>query len=149
MSSDMPETISRAAVALFIDLARKETWVATQRPIAARIAARASIGLCRIPLIRSAQNRIRARSAALNLICGLPADIRIATMIDICEKNPDAIEDILYGTVPPGNEAMRYNLWTTLGSFARQALLHEAATPERIRHVGDVMDRQSDKKRRS
>lgn len=143
VSGQLPETVVDSILTASQEIAERETWVPRNHGLIPALVPRL------VSLMISSSRRLdpEGRSARLvrqnilRVLAYLEADIRITLLLDLARRAPGVIDDLFAGDIEEAYEPYRYNLFTTLGVFARHGLIREVFTPSRIATVRDAMTR--------
>ncbi|MCW3782567.1 hypothetical protein OM960_13325 [Defluviimonas sp. CAU 1641] len=137
----LPETVVSALIGASDEIAASETWVAPRRGGVSGAVPRimSVIMASNAMLRRDTAARSFVRSSCLRVLAYLPADLRLSALIDLANRNPEALDDIFSGSIPEEYEIFRFNILASLGVFARHGLIEEVFTRDRIEAVGKAV----------
>lgn len=71
----------------------------------------------------------------LFVMCYLPSNLRLSVIFSLAEINPDALDDLLGSAYDVKTEPAYHNVVTTIGAFARQAMIADIFSRERIERI--------------
>lgn len=83
----------------------------------------------------------RARRDIIQIIAYLPPDVRMGFLLNMARENGAALDDVLGGRYDSRSEPSRYNLYTTIGSFARRTLLADVFSEDRLDRVEALLNK--------
>lgn len=143
VSGQLPETVVDSILTASQEISENETWVPRNHGLIPTLVPRL------ISLMVSSSRRLNpqgnparlVRQNTLRVLAYLEADIRITLLLDLARRAPAVVDDLFAGDIDAAYEPYRYNLFTTLGVFARHGLIREVFTPVRIATVQDAMVR--------
>lgn len=141
VSGQLPETVVDSILTASQEIGERETWVPKNHGLIPALVPRL------ITLMVSASRRLDPEGAparlvrqnTLRVMAYLEADIRITLLLDLARRAPGVVDDLFAGDIDDAYEPYRYNLFTTLGVFARHGLIREVFTPSRIATVREAM----------
>jgi hypothetical protein len=137
----LPKTIIDALHTSAEEMAEVETWIPPSRGITLHIARLASI-LYRANHGRAAVSQRRlVREQTLRMLAYAHPDLRLNFLIDLSDRDPRALNDLMLGDVDPSFSAYRFNIFASLGIFARHSLFNEVMSERRLRKVRSAMSR--------
>jgi hypothetical protein len=137
----LPKTILDALHTSAAEMAEVETWIPKSAGITLHIARLASI-LYRANHGRAAAaQRKLVREQTMRMLAYATPDLRLNFLVDLSERDPRALNDLLLGDVDPSFSAYRFNLMASLGIFARHSLFNEVMSERRMRKVRGAMAR--------
>lgn len=146
----MSGSIVDAILSASEEISTRETWAPRGRGVfpvlAPRLISLMINGVRRLdpngpPAMTVRQNVIR-------IMAYMDPDLRIAMLLDLSARKPEVVDDLFSGKVDGNFEIYRYNLFSTLGIFARHGLVREVFTQERLGTVRDAMSKVSDARRK-
>lgn len=148
ISGQLPETVVDSIVTASQEISERETWVPRNHGLIPALVPRL------VSLMVSSSRRLNpegnparlVRQNILRVLAYLEADIRITLLLDLARRAPGVVDDLFAGDIEPAYEPYRYNLFTTLGVFARHGLIREVFTPSRIATVRDAMTKSGQNK---
>lgn len=138
--TDFPPGISRALVSTSEWLKSQETWVAkgAVEPLSNRLQELAVIGYEKS---EGDEFPKRARRDIIQIISYLPPDVRMSLLLTMARDHGEALNAIIAGKYDARTEPSRYNIYATIGSFARRALLGDVFKEERLERVEGILNK--------
>lgn len=85
----------------------------------------------------------RARRDIIQIIAYLPPDVRMGFLLSMARENGEVLDEIVAGKYDVRSEPSRYNIYATIGSFARRALLSDVFSEERLERVEGILRKTS------
>ncbi|MCE6959693.1 hypothetical protein LAZ40_11750 [Cereibacter sphaeroides] len=142
-AGQLPETVIDSIMTASSELSARETWVPRNHGFIPVLVPRL------IALMVGASRRLdpdglaarMVRQNALRVLAYLEADVRLTLLLDLARRAPAVIDDLFAGPIDDPYEPYRYNIFASLGIFARHGLIREIFTPERIASVRQAMIR--------
>lgn len=138
----LPEPVINAIVTTAGHLKEREPWIPDQKfgaswgvPRLIAIAAAASTRLSGRPSVHR-----MTRQSLLKAFAYVGAGPRVAALIDLAHRSPEALDDLLVGPIDARFSVYRYNIMTSLGIFARHGLINEVLTIDRMNAVSQSLD---------
>jgi hypothetical protein len=138
--SNFPPSVSRALVSTSEWLKGREHWVVkgAVQPLSMRLqqisvkAFEASLKTDEFPK--------RARRDIIQIVAYLPPDVRMGFLLAMARSNGEVLDEIVAGKYDNRSEPSRYNIYATIGSFARRALLADVFSEERIERIEKILN---------
>ena len=137
----MPDTIVRALTSASREVATTETWVPRRSGAMSGIVSRLVAVLHGGLLGRTGPRTQPIREQSLRLLAYMPAELRLAAIMNVVRTRPESIDDMLCGKIRPEYMIYRYNILSSLGVFARHGLVEEVFTRDRMQAVGSIIGR--------
>ncbi|MFX4300048.1 hypothetical protein [Pseudosulfitobacter pseudonitzschiae] len=82
----------------------------------------------------------KVRRDIIQILAYLPPDVRMGFLLSMARENGDVLDDIISAKYDVRTEPSRYNLYATVGSFARRALLSDVFSDERLQRVEEILN---------
>lgn len=141
--TQISETIAIALMTASEEISGSEQWVPRRRSeIVSAIPRLMTIVMAaRRKFSAESRSARMIRQSSLRVLAYLPADLRLNCLMDLAVRNPLALDDLLTGPIAPNYEVYRYNIFSSLGIFARHGLVEEVFTKERVDVVGQIVER--------
>lgn len=138
MQADLEEGIEEAILAAARLLETQEPWALRDSSLRAghRLL---SLLFAIIEARPSADLPHGVKRETLNVLPYLSADVRLGILCRLAADAPDLVDSLMSGQPDARMEPARYNVFHTLGSFARMALLSDIFTEERLDRIRDVI----------
>ncbi|HDZ51543.1 hypothetical protein LCGC14_0111870 [marine sediment metagenome] len=138
--SNFPPSVSRALVSTSEWLKVREPWVVkgAVQPLSMRLqqisvrAFEASLKTDEFPK--------RARRDIIQIVAYLPPDVRMGFLLAMARSNGEVLDEIVAGKYDNRSEPSRYNIYATIGSFARRALLADVFSEDRIERIEKILN---------
>lgn len=138
--SNFPPSVSRALVSTSEWLKGREHWVVkgAVQPLSMRLqqisvkAFEASLKTDEFPK--------RARRDIIQIVAYLPPDVRMGFLLAMARSNGEVLDEIVAGKYDNRSEPSRYNIYATIGSFARRALLADVFSEDRIERIEKILN---------
>jgi hypothetical protein len=145
----MTGSVVASIVSASEEIAARETWSPRGRGVFPVLAPRL------VALVTHASRSLdpdglaarTVRQNALRLMAYMDADLRIAMLLDLAARRQAVIDDLFCGPVDEAFEIYRYNLFSSLGIFARHGLVREVFTEDRLGQVRGAMTRMAARRR--
>lgn len=138
-----PSSVSRALVSTSEWLKIQEPWVVrgAVQPISTQLQ---MIAIKAYDVSNGTTFPKRARRDIIQIIAYLPPDVRIGFLLSLSRNRPEIMDEIISGEYDARTEPSRYNIFATMGSFARRALLSDVFSDERLERVEKYLKEQRD-----
>lgn len=132
--AELPTSVLDALYETGSELSEREPWVASRRSGAISIVPRVATLMAGVGGKTNPDSIMGSaiRSSALNILAYLPADLRLAALIDLAARNPASVDLLFSGHVSRATAVQRFNVLSSLGVFARHGLVEEVFTSERV-----------------
>jgi hypothetical protein len=82
----------------------------------------------------------RARRDIIQIVAYLPPDVRMGFLLAMARSNGEVLDEIVAGKYDNRSEPSRYNIYATIGSFARRALLADVFSEDRIERIEKILN---------
>jgi hypothetical protein len=134
-----PPSVSRAIVSTSEWLKGREPWVVrgAVQPLATRLQ---MIAVRAYEASEGTEFPKRARRDIIQIIAYLPPDVRMGFLLSMARDHGEVLDEIIAGKYDARSEPSRYNLYATIGSFARRALLSDVFSEERLERVEEILN---------
>lgn len=133
-----PPSVSRALVSTSEWLRVQEPWVVrgAVQPLSTRLQ------IIAIRAFEASSNDFpkKARRDIIQILAYLPPDVRMGFLLSMARENGEVLDEIVSGKYDARTEPSRYNIYATLGSFARRALLSDVFSDERLTRVEEILN---------
>lgn len=133
-----PPSVSRALVSTSEWLRTQEPWVVrgAVQPLSTRVQDIA------IRAFDASNGELpkKVRRDIIQILAYLPPDVRMGFLLSMARENGHVLDDIISGKYDVRTEPSRYNIYATVGSFARRALLSDVFSEERLQRVEEILN---------
>lgn len=137
--SNFPPTVTRAIVSTTEWLQEREPWV-VQGDVYQLSSRLQAISARAYAVSQTTDFPKRARRDIIQVAAYLPPAVRMGFLISMAENHPDALDEILAGKYDLRSEPSRHNIFATMGSFARRALLGDIFSDDRLERVEAMLN---------
>jgi hypothetical protein len=137
--SNFPPSVSRALVSTSEWLKGRETWVVkgAVQPLSLRLQ---QISVRAFEASMDNDFPKRARRDIIQIVAYLPPDVRMGFLLAMARSNGEVLDEIVAGKYDNRSEPSRYNIYATIGSFARRALLADVFSEDRIERIEKILN---------
>lgn len=137
--TNFPPSVSRALVSTSEWLKDKEPWVVrgAVQPLSTRLQ---EISIRAFDASRTGEFPKRARREIIQIAAYLPPNVRMGFLLSLARSRGEVLNEIIGGRYDARSEPWRYNIYATIGSFARRALLSDVFTDERLERVEGILN---------
>jgi hypothetical protein len=141
--TNFPPSVSRALVSTSEWLKNQETWVVrgAVQPLSTRLQ---EIAIRAYEASEGKEFPKRARRDIINIVAYLPPDVRMGFLLSMARDHGEVLDEIVAGKYDSRSEPSRYNIYATIGSFARRALLSDVFTEDRLERVEGIMNQKDE-----
>lgn len=138
--ASFPPPVTKALVSTTEWLKGREPWVVrgAVQPLSGRLQ---SIAVKIAEKHAGQEFPKRAKRDIIQIIAYLPPEVRIGFLLSMARDHGEILDEILSGKYDMRTEPSRYNIYTTLGSFARRALLADIFSEDRLERVESIINR--------
>jgi hypothetical protein len=136
--ASFPPSVSRALVSTSEWLKGREPWVVrgAVQPISTRLQ---DIAI-RAYDVHGSDFPKKSRRDIIQILAYLPPDVRMGFLLSLARENGEVLDEIVGGKYDARTEPGRYNIYATVGSFARRALLNDVFSDERLERVEEILN---------
>ena len=140
MMTNFSPSVSRALVSTTEWLETQEHWVVhgASQPLSARLR---DIAVRAHDASHGGEFPRYARRDIIQIIAYLPPNVRMGFLLSMAGRHGEVLDEIMGGKHDVRSEPSRYNIYATIGSFARRALLTDIFTDERMERVEEIIIR--------
>lgn len=137
--TNFPPSVSRALVSTSEWLKGREPWVVrgAVQPLSTRLQ---DIAVRAYEATSGREFPKRARRDIIQIIAYLPPDVRMGFLLSMARNHGEVLDEIVAGKYDVRSEPSRYNVYATIGSFARRALLSDVFSEERLERVEEILN---------
>ena len=137
--SQLPPSVLRALVSTSEWLKTREPWVVRGAvyPLASRLQ---SVSIRAFEASAPGAFPKRARRDIIQVVAYLPPDVRMGFLLSMARNHGEALDEIVGAPYDERTEPARYNIYATVGIFARRALLADVFSEDRLKHVEELLE---------
>jgi hypothetical protein len=137
--TEFSPSVTRALVSTSEWLKTREPWVVrgAVQPLSTRLQ---EIAIRAYEANKDGEFPKRARRDIIQIVSYLPPDVRIGFLLSMAKDHGEVLDEIVAGKYDVRSEPSRYNIYATIGSFARRALLSDLFTEERLERVEEILN---------
>jgi len=138
--SNFSPNVSRALVSTSEWLKSQEPWVVrgAVQPLSTRLQ---QIAIKAYEASSGEDFPKRARRDIIQIVAYLPPDVRMGFLLSMARDHGEVLDEIIAGKYDARSEPSRYNIYATIGSFARRAILSDVFTEERLERVEGILNK--------